>query len=146
MDARLSIITIGVDDMTAQKAFYKDILGWKPEAENKDIVFFKLNGILLSLFDRKTLAGGVGMSPDGSGFRAITLSQNVSTEEEVNKAYNELKGKGVRILVPPTTTPFGALYFAFADTEDNVLEVTYNPYTPLDAAGDVITHHNIDNL
>ncbi len=47
MNQRLSIITIGTDSLQAMRNFYIQKFGWKPVAENKDIVFFKLNGFLL---------------------------------------------------------------------------------------------------
>ena len=47
MEQRLTIVTVGVDYLAAMRDFYVDKFGWKPEAENKDIVFFKLGGVLL---------------------------------------------------------------------------------------------------
>lgn len=146
MDQRLSVITLGTDDLTAMMSFYVDKLGWQPVAQNKDIVFFKMNGFLFSLFDRKTLAAGAGVSATGSGFRALTLSYNVESKQEVDGLFDELKTKGVNILAKPQDTPFGGYFFCFADVENNVLEVTYNPYIPLDESGNTITHRSIDQL
>lgn len=146
MEPRLSVITLGVDNLAAQTEFYKTTLGWEAAAENKDIVFFKLNGLLFSLLDRKTLAEGSGVDASGSGFRSITLSYNVSTKEEVDERYQKLKAKGVTFFKTPGPTPFGGYYFTFSDPEHNVLEISYNPYIPLDDAGNVVTHKNIDNL
>ena len=146
MDQRLSVITLGVDNLPAQKEFYQSKLGWKPVAENKDIVFFKMNGFLFSLLDRKTLAEGSGVTAEGSGFRSITLSYNVPTKEEVDEFYTTLKSNEVKILKEPSPTPFGGYYFMFTDLENNVLEVAYNPYIPLDDKGNTVTHKNIDNL
>ena len=146
MEQRLSVITIGVDDLALQRAFYTERLEWKPVAENKDIVFFRLNGLLFSLFHRKALAQGSGINDTGSGFRSLTLSQNVPHKSQVDELYETLKGRGVKILTPPSPTPFGGYYFTFADAESNVLEVAYNPYTPLDEAGNVRTHLSIDDL
>lgn len=146
MEQRLSVITLGVDDLATQTAFYKNQLGWTAVAENKDIVFFKMNGFLFSLLDRKALAAGSGMPAAGSGFRAITLSINMPTKKQVDEMHETLRNKNVKILKSPEYTPFGGYYFTFADAENNVLEVAYNPYIPLDENGDVITHHSIDNL
>jgi len=51
MDQRISVLTIGAANLGAMKAFYNEVLGWKPTAENKDIIFYKLNGFLLSICD-----------------------------------------------------------------------------------------------
>jgi predicted enzyme related to lactoylglutathione lyase len=146
MEQRLSVITLGVDDLPAQKEFYKSKIGWKAIAENKDIVFFKLNGFLFSLFDRQQLAESAGVDAMGNGFRSFTISYNVASKEEVNSKYQKFTDNGVTILKAPTTTPFGGYYFTFSDLENNVLEVAFNPYTPLDDTGNVITHNSIDDL
>lgn len=48
MQQRMSVLTIGADNLSAMKNFYEQTLGWQPVVQNKDIVFFKLNGFLLS--------------------------------------------------------------------------------------------------
>jgi predicted enzyme related to lactoylglutathione lyase len=40
MEQRISVLTIGADDLNAMKNFYGQILGWTTLAENKDIAFF----------------------------------------------------------------------------------------------------------
>jgi hypothetical protein len=52
MEQRLSIITIGCDNLQSMKKFYEEKFGWHPVAENKDILFFKLNGFLFGLYGR----------------------------------------------------------------------------------------------
>ncbi|WP_373331535.1 VOC family protein [Salmonirosea aquatica] len=146
MDQRFSVITLGVDNLPAQLAFYKTKLGWESVAENKTIVFFKMNGFLFSLLDRKALAEGSGVQAEGQGFRSITLSYNVSSTEQVDQLHEQFKANGITILKAPTDTPFGGYYFTFADLENNVLEVAYNPYIPQDDTGNMLTHYNIDNL
>src|ERR1700682_6767142 len=77
MEQRLSIITIGADNLQAMKAFYVEKFGWQPVAENKDILFFKLNGLLFGLFGRKDMAKFNGASSEGSGFRPYNLAYMV---------------------------------------------------------------------
>ncbi|MBD2753030.1 VOC family protein [Spirosoma validum] len=146
MEQRLSVITLGVDDLAAMKQFYSEIIGWPTVAENKDIVFYTLNGFLFSLFGRTSLAKGAGLAPEGSGFRSFTLAYNVPTRQEVDHLFEELKKKNVHMLGEPQNTPFGGYFFYFTDPESNVLEVAYNPYIPLDEQGNVITHNSIDDL
>lgn len=127
------------------KKFYSETLGWKPVAENKDIVFYKLNSFLFSICDRRTLAEFIGLSAEGSGFRSTTIGYNVDTKDEVLSLYEVLKDK-VRILKEPTEPPFGGLFFYFADIEGNILEVAWNDFVILDNAGNAIDHKPIDNL
>ncbi|GAB3264530.1 VOC family protein [Larkinella harenae] len=146
MEQRLSVFTLAADNLAAMRTFYVDALGWQPIAENKDIIFFQCNGFLFSIGKKEQLAPMIGVKPDGSGFRSFTFGYNVPTKDEVDAWFGKLNTKGVTILQPPTETAFGGYFFYFSDVEGNILEIAYNPYTPLDEAGNVITHHNIDNL
>ena len=145
MEQRLTVVTIGADNLVGLRHFYEDVLGWAPVAANKDIVFYKLNGFLLSLCFKKMLADIIGIDAAGQGFRCLTISYNVKTKEEVLALYDQLKDK-VRIIKPPTEPPFGGLFFYFYDLEDNILEIACNNYVELDENNNVIHHKSIDNL
>ena len=66
MEQRLTIVTIGVDDLAAMRDFYVEKFGWTPVAENKDIVFFKLSGTLLGFFEKEDWPGTRGWIPPPS--------------------------------------------------------------------------------
>ena len=146
MDQRLTVLTLGVDNLSLQRDFYESKLGWLPVAANPDIVFYQLNGLLFSMCSRPMLASGAGVPAAGSGFRSFSLSYNVSAKDSVDVLYKDFTAKSVSILQAPAATPFGGYYFTFSDAEHNVWEIAYNPYIPLNSAGDPTTHHNIDNL
>ena len=146
MQQRISVLTIAAENLPAMKRFYEDILEWKPVAENKDIIFYKMNGFLFSLCKRDPLAEFIGTRPEGSGFRGVTFGYNVATEEEVTKLFQQLKGKGVKILGEPRQPPFGGLFFYFEDIEGNILEVACNPYVLLDNDNNAVGHQSIDQL
>lgn len=145
MEQRISVLTIGAEDLAAMKDFYGHTLGWKTIAENNDIVFYKLNGFLLSICDRKMLADFIGISPDGSGFRSVTIGYNVQTEEEVLQLYDQLKDR-VKVLKEPMAPPFGGLFFYFTDIEGNIIEVASNPFITLDKDNNAIDHKSINHL
>lgn len=63
MEQRLSVLTIGANDLPAMRKFYEGNFGWKPVAANQDIVFYKMNGFLFSIGKRKELAGFIGVDP-----------------------------------------------------------------------------------
>lgn len=146
MEQRMSVITIGADNLAAMRKFYEESFGWKPVAANKDIVFYKMNGFIFSIGKRKDLAAIMGIHPEGSGFRSVTFGYNVKTEEEVRTLYKELQSKGVELLTEPLTPPFGGLFFYFKDIEGNILEVAYNSYIPLDEKNNATDHKSIDHL
>lgn len=146
MDQRLSVLTIGADDLPAMKKFYEDTFGWQPLAGNNDIVFYKMNGFLFSLCKRKPLAEFIGISPVGNGFRGVSFGYNVSTERQVRDLYEQVKAKGVMIVSEPRQPPFGGLFFYFADIEGNILEIAFNPYVMMDENDNAIDHKPIDDL
>ena len=145
MEQRISVLTIGVDNLSAMTEFYEHVLEWRTVAVNKDVAFFKLNGFLLSMFDRKKLAGLIGIDHNAHGFRSVTIGYNVDSKEEVWELYDRLKGKA-KILKEPTELPFGGFFFYFADIEGNVIEIAQNPFVTLDKFNNAIDHEPIDNL
>ena len=146
MEQRLSVVTLGTDNLSAAKSFYENMLGWKPVAENNDIIFYQMNGFLLSITSRTSLADFIGIPDEGSGFRGLTLSYNLKTEEEVRALYQELTKKGVKILKEPTAPPFGGLFFYFADPDGNILEVACNSFVLYGNKMNVIGHKSIEHL
>jgi len=145
MEQRISVLTLGADDLEAMKSFYGKVLGWTTVAENKDIAFYKLNGFLLSICDRKMLVDFIGIDSQGQGFRSVTIGYNVESKEEVLELYEQLKDK-VKILKEPTEPTFGGLFFYFTDIEGNIIEVAYNSFVTLDKLKNAIGHKPIDNL
>ena len=66
MEQRLTIITLGVNDLKRSTGFYEDKFGWKKfEASNEYISFFTLNGIQLALYERNNLAEDATVNPEG---------------------------------------------------------------------------------
>jgi uncharacterized protein len=146
MEQRLSVITVACTDVSAIKTFYEDTLGWTAVAGNRDLVFFKLNGFLISFCDRKLLTEFIGVGDGTSSFRGITFGYNVGSEEEVIRLFNTLRERNVDIIKAPTRPPFGGLFFYFRDIEGNIIEVACNDFVILDAEGNAVGHKNIDHL
>ncbi|WP_207511941.1 VOC family protein [Longitalea luteola] len=146
MEQRLSVITLGAQDLQAMRNFYIEKFGWKPVAENKDIIFFKLNGFLLSLYGRKELAEFAKVPAAGNGFRSFVLAYMVDSKEKVEELYALFKSRGVKILKEPEAPPFGGYCFLMQDLEGNIWEISWNTFIPLDEKGNVITHLPIDHL
>ena len=147
MEQRLTIVTVGVDDLAAMRDFYVQKFGWKPEAENKNIVFFKLGGILLGFFEKEDLARDARVEPaSGVNSKAFSLAHDVRTEEEVDELFALLESRGVEIVKRPEKTFFGAYGGYVADVEGNPWDIAYNPYVELDERGDVVAHKDIKHL
>lgn len=147
MEQRLTIVTVGVDDLAAMRDFYVEKFGWTPEVENKDIVFFKLGGILLGFFEKEDLAQDARVeSASGVSSKAFSLAHDVRTEEEVDELFALLESREVEIVKRPETTFFGAYGGYVADIEGNLWDIAYNPYIELDERGAVVAHKDIKEL
>ena len=127
MEQRLSLVTLGVRDLAASRAFYKR-LGWKESpASNAEVAFFQCGGLAFALWGRDALADDAGVQADGTGFASISLAHNVRGKEDVDATLKEAKKAGARILKPGAETPWGGRTGYFADPDGFAWEVAWNP-------------------
>jgi len=146
MEQRMSILTIGVKDLSAMRAFYEQKFGWTPEAVNKDIVFYKINGSLISFFSARALMEDAKIAYEENSNRHYALAYIVNSEKEVDDLFAQLESKGVTIVKRPVKTFFGAYTGYVQDVEGNLWDIGTNPLIPLDAQHNVITHKDIRHL
>lgn len=138
MEQRLTMITLGVGDMDKMRSFYEEKFRWAArEDSNEQIVFFKLNGILLGLFGKQALAEDATVDAAGEGFRGFTLAHNLQSEAEVDKLFTEFKAQGVTVTKDPEKTSWGGYSGYIADPEGNLWEIAYNPFMEYDDSGNV---------
>ncbi len=127
--ARMTVVTLGVQDMPAMRAFYRN-LGWREKKDSSDgFASFLLEGAILALFPFEELAqdGRVPTSDVGSGFRGITLAVNVETKELVDATIDQLRANGAAIKKEPEDASWGGRSAYFADPEGNLWEVVWAP-------------------
>ena len=142
MEHRFTLITLGVKNLQRSRDFYINIFGWKPlETSNESILFFHLNGIQLALFPQESLADDAGVPADGKGFRGFSLAHNVRSEKEVDELVASLEAKGVTVLKQPEKGFWGGYSSYIADPDDNIWEIAYNPFMPLDASENTESIH-----
>ena len=136
MEQRVSIVTLGVDDLPRARAFY-EALGWRVANEqNADsIVCFTLNGIGFALYPRDRLADDIGLQGGGAATGAVTLAYNVRTREDVNAVLDEAKRAGGAIVKPAQDVFWGGYSGYFKDPDGHLWEVAWNPFSPLDDDG-----------
>ena len=87
MSPRISMITLGVQNLEVATNFYEQGLGFPKKKSTSDIAFFSLNGTWLALYNRNALANDAGVDVYGTGFGGFTLSHNVTTEKEVDEIF-----------------------------------------------------------
>ena len=134
--ARISIVTLGVDDVARSKAFY-EALGWEVAGTVGDeICWFRTADSYLGLFDRESLARDAGLRSEPTAeFDGITLAINVESEAAVDAAFEAATGAGARILKPAEATDWGGYSGYFADPDGHPWEVAHNPSFPIDEDG-----------
>lgn len=127
MEQRVSLITLGVDDVARAKAFYQ-ALGWVGQ-ELEETVFFQAGGMAVVLWGREKLAEDAGVDGAGAdrGFAGIALAQNVRSPGEVDEVVAAAERAGGRVTCAPHTTFYGGYAGYFADPDGNLWEIAHNP-------------------
>ena len=114
MEQRLSIVTLGVRDLSRAKAFY-DALGWRDEGEPEKLVRYNLQSMAFGLYQWDELAEDADVSAAGEGFRGVTLAYCVATKEEVDRVLAEAEQAGGKIVRPAEDAFWGGHRGYFAD-------------------------------
>lgn len=138
---RISLLTFGVRNLPELRAFYQR-LGWEEtEISSDQYAVFKTAGVLLSLFPIEELAkdAGVEIEENTGGFRSVTFAINVYKPEEVDSTIKLVRQAGGKILRESSDAFWGGRTAYFADPENNLWEVAWNPTSVFDERGAMIT-------
>lgn len=131
MKPKLSLVTLGVSNLDRSRIFYES-LGWEPQdwTPEADVVFFELNGVMLSLFGRDDLAKDIGIDDTRTaGFSSITLAHNEPSTEDVDRAFSEFIAAGAIAIKMPQPTAWGGYSGYVADPDGHLWEVAFNPFS-----------------
>ena len=134
MKPRITLVTLGVDDLEKAAAFYRDGLGWKSdgivgkEFEHGAVAFFDLmNGLRLALWPRTSLSHDSGLPVGKPSSTDIYLAHNVRSQSEVEQVMAEAKVAGGTIVKPAHKTFWGGYAGYFSDPDQHLWEVAWNP-------------------
>jgi catechol 2,3-dioxygenase-like lactoylglutathione lyase family enzyme len=134
MRARVSLITLAVDDLPRALAFYRNGLGLHTkgitgaEFEHGAVVFFELEGGLgLALWPRASLAHDAGLRVGAPGPPAVSLAHNVSSRDEVRDVIEQARMAGAIVVKEPQETFWGGVAGYFTDPDGHLWEVVWNP-------------------
>lgn len=132
MDPRISIITLGVEDLERSLVFYRDGLGF-PTTRTADsgIIFFQTSGACLALYSYEELAKDVSerFVVQRSLFTGITLAHNVRTKNEVDTVLAPAASAGGRIEKHAQDASWGGYSGYFSDLDGYLWEVAWGPLT-----------------
>lgn len=124
---RVTLITLGVADLGRAKAFYA-AMGWTPAADEGEVVFYQMNGMVLGFFGLEPLAKDQGRPDAKLGTGAMTLAQNFTTDAQVDAAYALALKAGATPLKAPEKVFWGGYSGYYADPDGHVWEVAQNPF------------------
>lgn len=137
MEQRVSLITLGVEDLDRAAAFYES-LGWKrTPMPGEAVIWFDLIGQSLGLYSRRALAEEIGIDPESvGGFSGMTLACNVRDKAEVPAILASAEAAGGKVLKSAQDVFWGGFHGYFADLDGHVWEVAWNPFSPLGPNGE----------
>ena len=126
--ANISIVTLGVKDLTVSTAFYEQ-LGWTDtSASQESVTFFQGHSIVLGLYNRAALAEDIGVEDTSSGFRGSSLAINLPSEKEVDAFFSHAVKCGAIPTKKPERVFWGGYSGYFADPDGHFWEIAYNPF------------------
>jgi catechol 2,3-dioxygenase-like lactoylglutathione lyase family enzyme len=134
MKPRITVITIGVDDLERSLQFYRDGLGLKTagiigkEFEHGAVAFFDLqSGLKLAIWPRESIAHDTGLAQGSPNPTEFTLGHNVSSTAEVDAVMEQAKSAGAVIVKAAQDTFWGGYAGYFQDPDRHLWEVVWNP-------------------
>ncbi len=134
MKPRITVVTLGVDDLDGAVAFYRDGLGLSTdgivgrEFEYGAVAFFDLEGgLTLAVWPRSSIAQDTGLPKTGSSPTNFTLGHNVGSRDEVDVVMRQAGEAGAEVIKPATDTFWGGYAGYFQDPDGHVWEVVWNP-------------------
>ncbi|MGH7711695.1 MAG: VOC family protein [Gemmatimonadaceae bacterium] len=134
MKPRITLITLGVDDLERALRFYRDGLGLLTpgivgtEFEHGAVAFFDLErGLKLAIWPRADLAYDAAISKTPPSPTEFSLGHNVRSKEEVDAVMDQAKKAGAKIVKPAQDTFWGGYAGYFQDPDRHLWEVAWNP-------------------
>jgi uncharacterized glyoxalase superfamily protein PhnB len=134
MKPRVTMITLGVDDLKRALKFYRDGLGFPTqgivgtEFAHGAVAFFDLQRSLkLAVWARKDLAHEAKVPLGLPSATEFSLGHNVASKAEVDAVMEQAKQAGATITDPPHDTFWGSYAGSFQDPDGHLWEVVWNP-------------------
>lgn len=134
MKPRITLITLGVDDLERSLRFYRDGLGLATEGivgkefEHGAVAFFDLqSGLKLALWPRASIAHDTGLAVSRPSATDLTIGHNVASKADVDAVMAQAGRAGATIVKPAHDTFYGGYAGYFRDPDGHLWEVAWNP-------------------
>jgi catechol 2,3-dioxygenase-like lactoylglutathione lyase family enzyme len=133
MKPRITLVTLGVDDLQRAVRFYRDGLGLRTEGivgtefEHGAVAFFDMqSGLKLALWPRSSIAHDAGIALGSPNAIDFTIGHNVSSKAEVDAVMEQAKRAGA-VVKAAHETFWGGYAGYFQDPDGHLWEVAWNP-------------------
>jgi uncharacterized protein len=125
MPLQVTAVMIGVEDLSRSKKFYGDGLGCKIDQDHPNFASFDLGdgSSSLALYEWEAAAKDAGVSPEGSGFRGISLHYIVPSSEEVDEVMGSAVAAGGNVVKEAAPAQWGGYYGYFSDPDGYLWKV-----------------------
>lgn len=134
MKPRITVLTIGVDDLERSLAFYRNGLGLPTqgivgrEFEHGAVAFFDLQaGVKLAIWARDDLAHDTGLRKTPRSATEFSIGHNVRSEQEVDAVMTQAERAGATLVKRAQKTFWGGYAGYFTDPDGHLWEVAFNP-------------------
>ncbi len=134
MKPRITVITLGVDDLERALRFYRDGLGFPTpgivgtELDHGAVAFFELQtGLKLAIWPRASIAHDSGLPEGAASPTELTIGHNVASKAEVDAIMERARRAEAVIVKPAHETFWGGYAGYFQDPDGHLWEIVWNP-------------------
>lgn len=125
MEAKIALITILTNNVSAMKKFYSEVLGFTVQDDRGQYIEFANEGVRFALCARSVMERATGHADfswprQGQSFE---LAFPCASPAAVDDSYATLVTNGATPITAPATMPWGQRTAFFADPDGNIHEL-----------------------
>lgn len=139
MRPRITVITVGVDDLERSLRFYRDGLGLPTtgivgtEYEYGAVAFFDLQAsVKLAIWPRRSISHDTGLPESPPSPTEFTLGHNVSSRDDVDAVMEQASNAGAKVIKQAHDTFWGGYAGYFQDPDGHLWEIVWNPHLQIE--------------
>jgi len=134
MQQQISVTTLGVSSLVRSRGYYVGGFGWLPVFENKEIIFYQMNGFMLGTWQNHGLDGDMRRVSEQVP-SAFCLAHNVGSQRGVGPVKQRLLAAGGKLLRKADSPPHGGFRGYVSDPDGHAWEIAWNPAWIIDERG-----------
>ena len=138
MDQRISIVTLGTDNLPRAVAFWEAMCCPRRAKAFDAIAMFQCSGMAFAIYPFDKLAEDCGMTDRGPGFGGFTIAHNLASKADVDALLLTAVANGATLQKPAHEAFWGGYSGYFLDPDGHPWEVAYNPFVPMGPDGGLI--------